>query len=103
MYLQAPATVSAEEIFGRSYQVATTIPDPALHHRRPQTVGGFKKCFEEQAQAHEKALRTPNSTLFGSQDGRQDLGKADTPSNTNADLKKALRTPDSTQFGEKEN
>ena len=74
-----------------------------LHPRRPQTVGGFKKCFEEQAQAHEKALRTPNSTLFGSQDGRQDLGKADTPSNTKADLKKILRTPDSTQFVEKTN
>ena len=74
-----------------------------VHHRRPQTVGGFKKCFEEQAQAHEKLLRTPNGTLFGSQDGRQDLGKADTPSNTKADLKKALRTPDSTQFGEKAN
>jgi hypothetical protein len=27
---------------------------------RPQTVGGFKKCFGEQGQAHEKALRTPN-------------------------------------------
>jgi len=73
-----------------------------LHPRRPQTAGGFKKCFEEQAQAHEKALRTPNSTLFGSQDGRQDLGKADTPSNTKADLKKTLRTPDSTQFVEKQ-
>jgi len=28
-------------------------------------VGGFKKCFEEQGQTHEKPLRTPNSTLFG--------------------------------------
>ena len=74
-----------------------------LHHRRHQTVGGFKKCFEELAQAHEKALRTPNSTMFGSQDGRQDFGKADTQPNTKADLKKALRTPDSTQFGEKAN
>ena len=35
------------------------------HRHRPQTVGGFKKCFEEQAQTHENALRTPNSTLFG--------------------------------------
>ena len=26
-----------------------------LHHRRPQTVGGFKKCFEEQGQTHEIA------------------------------------------------
>ena len=58
MYLQAPATVSAEEIFGRSYQVATTIPDPALHHRRPQTVGGFKKCFEEHSQKNEKHWET---------------------------------------------
>ena len=29
-----------------------------LRHRRPQTVGGFKKCFEEKAQTHGKALRT---------------------------------------------
>ena len=26
-----------------------------LHHRRPQTVGGFKKCLEEQGQTHELA------------------------------------------------
>ena len=26
-----------------------------LHHRRPQTVGGFKKCFGEQGQRHEIA------------------------------------------------
>jgi len=26
-----------------------------LHHRRPQTVGGFKKCSEEQGQTHEIA------------------------------------------------
>ena len=70
----------------------------------PQAVGGFKKSFEEQGQTHEKALRTPNSTLFekmqnettrhkgkqeetqaGKQDRRQDLGKADTPSSTKAD------------------
>jgi len=28
--------------------------------KNTQTVGGFKKCFGEQGQAHEKALRTPN-------------------------------------------
>ena len=28
---------------------------PKLHHRRPQTVGGFKKCFGEQGQRHEIA------------------------------------------------
>ena len=39
-------------------------PWKKLHHRRPQTVGGFKKCFEEQGQTHDKALRTVNSTLF---------------------------------------
>jgi hypothetical protein len=26
-----------------------------LHHRRPQTEGGFKKCLEEQGQTHELA------------------------------------------------
>lgn len=36
-----------------------------LHLCRPQTLGGFNECFEEQGQTHEKALRTPNSTLFG--------------------------------------
>ena len=30
----------------------------------PQAVGGFKKSFEEQGQTHEKASRTPNSTLL---------------------------------------
>ena len=28
-------------------------------------MGGFKKSFEEHDQIHEKALRTPNSTLLG--------------------------------------
>ena len=36
-----------------------------LHHRRPQTLGGFKKSFQEQNETHEKALTTNNSTLFG--------------------------------------
>ena len=76
-----------------------------LHHRRPQTVGGFKTCWGTGSNTwHEKALRTPNRTLFGKkckmrppatgkqkerqtgrQYRRQDLGKADTPSNTKAD------------------
>ena len=33
----------------------------------PQTVGGFKKSFQEQDRTHEKALRTPNLTLLGGQ------------------------------------
>ena len=37
---------------------------PKLHHCRPQRVGRFKTCFEEQGPTHEKALRTPNSTRF---------------------------------------
>ena len=28
-----------------------------LHHRRPQTVGGFRKCFEVQGQTQQKPLR----------------------------------------------
>ena len=38
-----------------------------LHNRRPQTVGGFKTCFWGTGSNtwHEKALRTPNHTLFG--------------------------------------
>ena len=40
----------------------------------PKQLGGFKKCFEEQGQAHEKALRTPHSTLFGSQGGNGTWG-----------------------------
>ena len=43
-----------------------------LHHRRPQTVGGFKKCFGEQGQRHEIAAtglmkylqKVPQTTLY---------------------------------------
>ena len=76
-----------------------------IHHHRPQTVGGFKKCFEEQGQRHETALRNPiQYTVWGKNGmrppatkgnkksdklgdklgdkGRKAFWKADTPSNT---------------------
>ena len=49
-----------------------SIKSNKLHHRRPQTVGGFKKCFGEQGQRHEIAAtglmkmsaKVPQTTLY---------------------------------------
>ena len=30
-----------------------------IHHLRPQTVGGFKTCFEEQSQTHWESIKNP--------------------------------------------
>ena len=96
-----------------------SIFSPKKHHRRPQRVGGFKKGFEEQGQAHEKRIRNPNSpnnTLFGEKckmrlpatKGNKKRGKlgdkmvdktsgrgthANKPSNTKADPLKNTKNP----------
>ena len=87
------------------------------HHTTPQTVAGFKKCFWEQGQTRSvfwgtvsktwESIKNPlQLTVCGKckmkppkknqkrQDRKQDLRKADTPSNTKAGhLQKALTTP----------